>query len=258
MTVDFVDGEPYWVDVSARDVPAAAQFYSRLFGWEAHDLGEESGHYTMMSSQGREVCALGPCFGPDAVPAWTVYFQTSDPHATTKAVETAGGTVRTPPMDVFDQTTLAQFTDTAGANFAVSQPKGHKGSQCWGEPVSVSWVELHVPSAQSPLEFYKRVFGWSSRQMSMGEGGPEYTVLTAAGVDKSFGGLYSQLPAEAATVAPHWLVYFEVPDADACAAKAADLGGVVLAEPMTVPDIGRWAQVRDPEGAVFSVIASVH
>jgi len=38
---------------------------------------------------------------------------------------------------------------------------------------------------------------------------------------------------------------------------ATKLGGEVLMAPADAPGIGRWAALRDPQGAVFSVIAPV-
>jgi predicted enzyme related to lactoylglutathione lyase len=51
----------------------------------------------------------------------------------------------------------------------------------------------------------------------------------------------------------HWHVYFGTDDADATAAKAAELGGSVVAPPFDTP-VGRMAVLSDPQGAVFSII----
>jgi predicted enzyme related to lactoylglutathione lyase len=50
---------------------------------------------------------------------------------------------------------------------------------------------------------------------------------------------------------PVWSTYVTVRDADATAAKAKELGGTVLREPMDVMDAGRMAVLADPTGAVF-------
>ena len=51
----------------------------------------------------------------------------------------------------------------------------------------------------------------------------------------------------------HWHVYFGTEDADATAAKAAELGGSVIVAPFDTP-VGRIAVLSDPQGAMFSVI----
>lgn len=43
-------------------------------------------------------------------------------------------------------------------------------------------------------------------------------------------------------------------DADAAAARAGELGGTILVPPRDIP-AGRYASLRDPQGALFNVIA---
>ena len=51
---------------------------------------------------------------------------------------------------------------------------------------------------------------------------------------------------------PHWNCYVSVDDADASAARAAELGAtVLLAEPFDVFEAGRMAAFADPQGAVL-------
>jgi len=248
MAPQFAEGAPYWVDLSAADVPSTVAFYCRLFGWDATDMGEESGHYTTLSYQGQEVAAVGPAFNTDVTPQWITYFKSNALYDTTKAIEAAGGVVRMPPMDVFDQTSIAQFTDPIGAEFAVSQPKKHTGAQRWGEVGSVCWVELQIRQAEPSLSFYQRVFGWTTKNMSMGDQDNPYTLLHAAGRDDGFGGIYID---ERSGQVPRWWVYFGVDDHEAAAAKTVEMGGSQLTEPMSVPEVGSWAILADPNGSVF-------
>ncbi|GAA4917543.1 hypothetical protein LX16_3884 [Stackebrandtia albiflava] len=253
MAPRFTEGAPYWVDMSAPDVPATVDFYRRLFGWDAEDLGEESGNYTMLSYRGQQVGAIGPSFNPQADPAWIVYLKSPDAFNSTKAVEAAGGTVRMPPMDVFDQTTVAQFTDPGGAEFAISQPKKHQGAERWGQTGAVTWLELIVRQPEPSLSFYQRVFGWTTRQEAMSDGSM-YTLLTAADSREPFGGLHVAGAALPPDVASHWMVYFAVEDCEAVAREAERLGGSRVTEPMTVPEVGTWVTLRDPNRGVFSAM----
>jgi predicted enzyme related to lactoylglutathione lyase len=52
----------------------------------------------------------------------------------------------------------------------------------------------------------------------------------------------------------HWAVYFAVNDCDAAVAKAEAFGASVLMSPTEVLP-GRFATIKDPQGAIFSVIA---
>jgi hypothetical protein len=51
-----------------------------------------------------------------------------------------------------------------------------------------------------------------------------------------------------------WQPYVAVDDADRTTAKAKELGGSALVEPMDVSNVGRIAVLRDPQGAVFGII----
>jgi hypothetical protein len=57
-----------------------------------------------------------------------------------------------------------------------------------------------------------------------------------------------------ASVPPLWQPYVAVEDADATTAKAKELGASTLMGPMDIPNVGRIAVLRDPQGAVFGII----
>jgi predicted enzyme related to lactoylglutathione lyase len=54
-------------------------------------------------------------------------------------------------------------------------------------------------------------------------------------------------------VSPRWQVYFAVPDCPRAADQAAALQGSVIAAPVEVPEVGRFALLADTCGAVFAV-----
>jgi predicted enzyme related to lactoylglutathione lyase len=53
---------------------------------------------------------------------------------------------------------------------------------------------------------------------------------------------------------PNWLAYIAVPNADETIAQATRLGGTVLVPAQSVPNVGRFAVLQDPQGAAFAVI----
>ena len=57
-------------------------------------------------------------------------------------------------------------------------------------------------------------------------------------------------------IPPHRMIYFAVADCDAMSEKAASLGGQVCVPPTDIPNIGRFAVITDPQGAVFSIMQS--
>jgi uncharacterized protein len=85
----------------------------------------------------------------------------------------------------------------------------------------------------------------------MGPGGV-YTIFTMRGKDVGAGS--GQQPQEKQMGIPaHWNLYITVNNAEEAAAKAASLGGAVLAPAFDVMDQGRMAVVQDPTGAVFQL-----
>ena len=51
---------------------------------------------------------------------------------------------------------------------------------------------------------------------------------------------------------PTWLVYITVDNVEASSKKAAELGGKVLLGKTPVTDMGHFAVIQDPQGAVFA------
>ncbi len=247
-------GVPAWVDVSTTDPAAARRFYRSLFGWDCEDRFDgDTLVYTMLRLHGRHAAGLGAlpsdAAARGATPAWTTHIAVADTDATALAVANAGGRVLRPPMDVSDAGRTALFEDSAGAAFAVWQPGTHAGAAVVNEPGSLCWNELSTTDPKAAMEFYGTVFGWSARHDDTADQAP-YTEFhlggrTIAGMTDSSG---------EGSGDSHWLTYFAVNDCDGTVEKAIAHGGDVLVPPIDVPP-GRYAVLRDPQGAVFGVIA---
>ena len=104
------------------------------------------------------------------------------------------------------------------------------------------WHELVTPDPRAALGFYSELFGWSTAEVDMGPAG-KYTLLKAGGVD--VGGAVA--PPPGSNVSPSWLAYWSVLDVDAAAKKATSLGGKVMAPPMDIPNVGRFAVLLDAQ-----------
>ncbi|MEV7238352.1 VOC family protein [Streptomyces sp. NPDC051020] len=256
LSTDYVPGAPNWIDLGVPDTDAAVAFYGAVFGWEFQSAGPDSGGYGFLRSGGRAVAGVGPLTEEGASPSWTVYFHTTDADATAQAVEQAGGRVRFGPYDVFTAGRLAGFTDPAGAEFGVWQPRDTRGMEVVNDPNTLSWTELYSTDAAAAKEFYRSVFSWRTRDMPMGEG-LDYAVASPAGGGEHSGhaGIL-QLPQEHRDrgSTSEWHPYFEVTDCDAVFATATDHGATMLIPPMDARGIGRMAMMRDPAGAQLAVI----
>ncbi|MFV2102002.1 VOC family protein [Micromonospora sp. LOL_024] len=245
-------GTPCWVDLATPGLDAARRFYPELFGWTGRvDAEPEAGGYTIFLLGGRAVAGAGPPAVPDQVPIWSTYVATDDADLVAGRVERAGGQVVVPPFDVFDRGRMAVFTDPAGAAFSTWQPMAFPGAEVFDTPGAMSWTELVTPDPEGARVFYELVFGWQPEEEPMGQAA--YTGWRLG--DRMVAGMTPPLGTEFPTGSPaYWTVYFSVVDADATAAHAAELGGSILVPPRDVP-AGRIAAVRDPSGALFSLIA---
>ena len=82
----------------------------------------------------------------------------------------------------------------------------------------------------------------------------EYKLLRSQGVE--IAGVMEITP-DMGPVPPNWVVYFAVSDVDATLAQAQSLGGGVTVPATDIPEIGRFASLTDPQGAVFSIFKGV-
>lgn len=246
----YAPGTPSWVDIGT-DVDAATAFYTGLFGWEAAaGPGEATGGYGMFHLKGKRVAGFGPQGNPGP-PFWATYISVADVDATAAAVEAAGGEVVMEPGPVLEAGKMAVFRDPTGAFFSIWEPGDHIGAGLVKEPGTFCWNELNTRDVDAAEAFYSRVFGWVMDRHPMGESG-SYTEFELDGT--VLGGILDMNGRVPDEVRPHWNVYFAVDDCDATVAAAQALGGEVVVPPVDI-ETGRFALIRDPQGAHFGVIA---
>lgn len=118
------------------------------------------------------------------------------------------------------------------------------------QPGAFSWNELMTTDPVGAKEFYGKLFGWELHDRPMEV--MTYTVISAGG--EEVGGIM-QKPPTADRIPSRWGTYVTVADVDVTAHLVLGLGGKVLIEPTAIPDVGRFALVQDPQGAVVSVIS---
>src|SRR5262245_28936249 len=113
------------------------------------------------------------------------------------------------------------------------------------------WYELLTSDQDAAEAFYRAVVGWKTADA--GQPGMRYTILSAG--DRGMGGLMA-LPEEARRTGarPGWVGYVGVPDTDAAAKRIAEAGGAIHRAPDNIPNVGRFAAVADPGGALFMLL----
>jgi uncharacterized protein len=120
------------------------------------------------------------------------------------------------------------------------------------EPGTFCWAGLATSDPDAAADFYAGLFDWRADWQEPGGVGT-LAILRHRGEDVAI--LYRQTEmARAAGVPPHWTSFISVEDADAAAARAAELGGTaVFREAFDVLDAGRVAAIRDPTGGDVSL-----
>ena len=243
-----------WAELSTTDPEAAKRFYTALFGWTSVDspMGPDM-VYTRLQLNGRDAAAMYKQMKDQAEqgipPNWMVYVTVSHADHTAKKVPSLGGTVLQEPFDVATYGRMAVCRDREGAVFSIWQPKDHIGIQVANEPGALSWCELAAKDPDYSGGFYAQMFGWQPKTRE------DFPYVELYLGERPIGGIYPlDETMQAQGVPPHWGVYFRVADCDAAAAKAKALGGKIHAGPQDIPNVGRFAMLQDPQGAMFSII----
>lgn len=119
------------------------------------------------------------------------------------------------------------------------------------------WRELFTRDIAAAKRFYGALFGWTTEDRPMG---PDWSYTIVKTGDKEIAGMMdiAHIPGGGEHVPPHWAVYVSVADVDAAAASAVAEGGKVLGDCMDIPNVGRFAVVQDPQGAIFNLFRSAN
>ena len=266
----YMAGVPCWVDTSQPNPEASLDFYKGLFGWEFEDVMPPGSpvKYFIARIRGGDVAAVGSIAeGGPSTARWNTYVWVDRADDIAAKVRNAGGTVVMEPFDVMDFGRMAECTDPEGAAFSLWEANKHRGARVVNEHGSLNFNGLHTRDVAGARSFYGAVFGWTPLSLGPAEawalpGYGDYLERDDPDLRKrvtEFGGpqgfedvvaSINPIPADEPATLPHWSVTFAVNDANATAAKAAELGGKVIVPPTDLPWT-RLTVVNDPQGATF-------
>jgi uncharacterized protein len=249
--IEHAPGTFCWIELATTDGPAAKKFYSELFGWEGQDNPIGPGMvYTMLKLDGKDVGALYQK-GDEMkqVPThWASYIAVTSADETAAKAKSLGGTVVQEPFDVMEHGRMAVIADPTGAHFCIWQPKQHKGVGIKNENNTLCWNELLTNDTERAKDFYTKLFGWKSKTDA---GETPYTEWING--EDHIGGMM-QIQPFMGPMPPNWGIYIAVDDCDGKVAKAQSLGARTYVPPTDIPNVGRFAVLADPQGAVFNII----
>jgi predicted enzyme related to lactoylglutathione lyase len=240
-----------WVELATTDGAGAKAFYTSLFGWTYVDnpMGPDM-VYTRFQMRGRDVAA---CYTQDAQqraqgipPNWMSYVTVASADASAAQAKKLGGTVVMEPLDVMSYGRMAVIQDPTGAVLSVWQPREHIGVQVRDEAGALCWNELYTRDVVRSEAFYIGLFGWRPQ----GDAGG-YVEWHAG--ERAVGGMIAIQP-EWGPMPPHWLPYFMVDDVDATVSRAGQLKGGTMMPARDIEHVGRFAILKDPQGAHFAII----
>jgi uncharacterized protein len=242
-----------WFELATTDQAAAKRFYTSLFGWTFNEfpIGADE-VYTIFQLNGQDTGAAYTMKREQQAqglpPHWMLYVAVDNAdNAGIRAAE-LGGKLCAPAFDVMDVGRMAVIADPAGAVFSVWQAKKHKGVGITGENGNVCWADLSTPDSAAARRFYHELFDWNFVEGEKDTSG----YLHIKNHEQFIGGVPAASQRDP-SVPPHWLIYFQVADCDASTRKAKDQNAKVLSGPHDLETVGRFAILKDHQGAAFAL-----
>ena len=108
-------------------------------------------------------------------------------------------------------------------------------------------IELNTSDLGQAKTFYRELFDWELKDMDMGPSG----TYTTIGVGDGTGGGMLKHPMQGAPSL--WIPYVAVDNVASATKKARQLGGTIIKENETVPNMGVFSIINDPTGATFAL-----
>jgi len=236
-----VPGTFVWHDLVTDNPAAAKKFYSELFGWTFEPgKGVEPG-YTIIRQQGVPVGGIVAPQQPTS-PQWLSYVVVADVDKAVEAFRQAGGQVYRGPLNATNDLRVAAVADAQGAPLGLAS-RGPVDGASDAVPGINRWLWMdYIARDEAPaLDFYTRLLGYQS-QTEQKETATYYRLSSG----RPRAGLFrTPWPRETSL----WLPYIRVADPAAMAARARELGGLIVQAPAPRVRNGSLAIILDPGGA---------
>ncbi len=248
-------GRFVWYELMARNPAVARAFYGAVVGWQMQDVPMAGMTYTLLKAGETQVGGLMPLPAEAArgglKPCWIPYVAVENVDDAAVQVENLGGSVHRAAVDIPGVGRFAVVAAPDGSLFYLFRPHAPRDAADRMASGHIGWRELHTTDAPHALSFYGALFGWGKGAVfDMGALGT-YQQFTIAGLPA--GGMFNSPAAQRGCF---WLIYFNIGDIDAAAARVLAAGGQILNGARQVPG-GAWiVQAADPEGAMFALLGA--
>ncbi len=117
-------GEICWRELRTKDLGAAIEFYTKMFGWELPQTKVTPMDYKEVVIDGVAHGGMMSMEGDDwggAPSHWATYIAVANADETVASITENGGSVRVPPFDAPGVGRMAMVADPSGADFAIIQ-----------------------------------------------------------------------------------------------------------------------------------------
>ncbi|MDB1090069.1 VOC family protein [Streptomyces sp. ACA25] len=241
-----------------RDLDATQHFYGSVLGWSFRpgSLGPE---FSVAMLDGAPVAGLGALAHRLGQPvSWTPYFYVDSADLAASRLQERGGTLAVGPLK-FGPGRAVLAADLTGAVFGLWEGAETPGWKI-GRASAPAWLELHTADPFTAAVFYGGLLGWASGEPGACDVSYENDEILVRSESSIVAGLRGPRPGDVPGAGdvgqPFWQVYFRVSDTDAIAGSATGAGGRVIAPPDDTW-LGRVAELQDPFGARFTVVADI-
>ncbi len=237
-----------WFDLMTRDKNASRTFFTELFGWTVNEVPMgPMGTYDMLMNGENAFGGIVPMDEPGRPSHWMAYIGTDSVDNAVERITKMGGEVAVPATDIPNVGRFSVVSDAQGAWFSVFTPADPDGAMAVRGPVgSFNWAELATTDVDNAKIFYGENFNWSTGNTFAGDNPYHFMMRN----DQPICGLYDK-PADVPV--SHWTHYVHVDNVEETIANAKNLGGSVIVDSTTIPDMVTFAVLSDPAGAAFGI-----
>ncbi|MBL8740897.1 MAG: VOC family protein [Myxococcales bacterium] len=245
-------GRFMWYELITTDVKKAVDFYTHVTGWKSDVWHTPAGDIHMFASAQGPVASLRSSTGekgPHGDVWWSASVTVADVDGTATKAKELGGEIVQAPYDMPSIGRLAVIRDPLGTQMGLVAPAQPMPPHDLSKPGEVMWHELLCSDQDKGFAFYSALFGWKKRnEIPIGMATP-YLVYGSESSD--FGGMFTTKDGKSA-----WFYYVQVDDLDAALERAKSKEAKLLNGPMEVPGGARIAQLADPQGGLFALLAA--
>ena len=246
-------GKFVWADLVTDNIPAARDFYGKLFGWTFRASGPDPGAYTIAEIDERPLCGIvqaPPRAGTNGNPRWVGYISVSSVPRAQRAVLKAGGQELLAPQKLPKRGEQAVFADPEGAVFGVIKSSSGDPQDYLAEPGEWIWIQLLSRDARRTAGFYRDVAGYEVVDNVDSTMANDFVLVSGEFARATV----TEIPPDMPQVRPAWLPFARVKQIAESVAQAQQLGGKILIAPQSELFNGKIAVVADPRGAAIGLL----